>query len=172
MKKVLLALLVTLGLQIQAQNNCKQLGLGYITTQNVNCPLMLHASVMSWVFTQSDSIYYNWTICVRDTCHSSENMAHALLYYQISLTDTVSVCYSAHTISNSFWQHCSNCDSLIFNGIEWVVFNTPITTSIYQENTIGNNNNKIYDLLGREIIGDIPSNTMYIKNGKKHIKIN
>jgi len=176
MKKILLVILIALGLQTQAQNHCSQLGLGYVTTQNTNYPLTVHASVMSYVFAQADSIYYNWTLCVGDTCYSSQNMAYTLLYFQMApdsiLTDLiVSVCYNAHIISNMVVDHCSSCDSLVFNGIEWVIYNTPIATSIYQEITIEKNNNKIYDLLGREIIGDIPNNTMYIRNGKKYIKI-
>jgi len=169
MKKLLLALLITLGLQAQAQTiDCNTLGLGYITTQNANYPLTVHASVMPYVFTQSDSIYYNWTICVGDSCYSSQNMSYTLGYWQMQLTDTVSVCYNAHTISNALWQHCSSCDSLIFNGTEWVILNVGNPTSINELTTETINDNKIYDMLGRELV-EAKVGQMYIKNGKKYI---
>ena len=44
-----------------------------------------------------------------------------------------------------------------------------LSTSIqeFQSNTF--NNNKMYDLIGREVI-DVPLGTIYIKNGKKYIR--
>ena len=91
---------------------------------------------------------------------------------QISLTDTIKVCYDAYTyINGSVDTICSSCDSLIWDGIGWVLFNMSNPTAIQEIAIEKFNNNKIYDLLGREIIGDIPNNTMYIRNNKKYIKI-
>jgi len=176
MKKILVVLLVALGLQTQAQVNCNSTGLGYITTQNTNYPFQAHATVMPWVFTQSDSVYYNWTICVRDTCYSSSNMAHTLLYFQMSLTDTVSLCYNAGMYyNNEIINTCSNCDNLIFNGGSWGLLNTTTTTtttSIKELSPEKINDNRMYDLLGREFRNYhiIPAGQMYIMNGKKYIK--
>jgi hypothetical protein len=174
MKKLLLTVLVLFGLQTQAQNftdNCDSIGLGYITTQDASYPFQIHAAVMPWVFNMSDSLYYNWAVCVGGTCYSSSNMAYTLLYHQMSLTDTVKACYEAVMfLNNEIINSCYTCDSLIFNGGSWVVLNNN-PTSINELTFERINDNKIYDLLGREIVGEIPNNTMYIKNGKKYIQI-
>jgi hypothetical protein len=62
---------------------------------------------------------------------------------------------------------CSNCDSLIFSGGSWVLL-TSTTTSINEFAPETINNNKIYDLLGRELT-KIPVGTIYIRNQKKYI---
>ena len=46
--------------------------------------------------------------------------------------------------------------------------NTPTAIQEFEINTI--NNNKMYDLMGREIV-DVPLGTMYIKNNKKYIRV-
>jgi hypothetical protein len=62
---------------------------------------------------------------------------------------------------------CSNCDSLIFSGGSWVLLtNTPTSINEFTLETI--NNNKIYDLLGRELT-EVPVGTMYIRNQKLYI---
>ena len=179
MKKLLLVVLVLTGLQTQAQSvtsedeiaiSCNTLGLGYTTSQNLNYPFTAHASVMPFAFAQADSIYYNWAICVGGLCYPSQNMAFTLLYTQMSLTDTVKVCYDAYLLVNNTVEFCNSCDSLIFNGVEWVLLNISNPTGIEELMKNEGMYNKMYDMLGRELT-EIPLGTMYIKNNKKYIKI-
>ena len=62
---------------------------------------------------------------------------------------------------------CIQCDSLVYGPSGWMKMS--VLTSIKE--TVINivNNNKTYDLLGREIF-EIPKGTIYIKNGNKFIK--
>ena len=66
---------------------------------------------------------------------------------------------------------CTDCDSLVYDGnsYQWVLYNMNNPTAI-EEIILGiSNDNKTYDLLGREIF-EIPKGTIYIKDRKKFIK--
>ena len=160
MKKLLIAILVIIAIQTQAQNNCDSLGLGYITTQNTNYPFQAHAAVMPWVFSVSDSIHYNWTLFVGGVYYSSSNMAYTLFFHQMSLADTIKLCYDASTYFNNVVNTCSKCDSLIFNGESWVLFNTNPTLikEINKEKRLL----KVTDLLGRETEGKTNQPLLYL----------
>ena len=63
---------------------------------------------------------------------------------------------------------CNHCDSLIFDYTDstYVSFSTQGNTTSINELTFNKiNNNKMYDLLGREL-NEIPVGTMYIRNNK------
>ena len=66
---------------------------------------------------------------------------------------------------------CSGCDSLVYNPntYQWEkIISQPLTVMELKPNTV--NDNKMYDLLGKEIF-EIPLGEMYIKNNKKCIHI-
>jgi hypothetical protein len=144
--------------------------LNYSTTTSINYPFGVHGTVQPTLNNDTDTVEFNWTVCGGGLCYSATGLW--AFFGQITYQDTLKVCYDAYTIvNNNIDTVCSSCDSLIFDGMNWVLFNMSNPTSI-QETMINKiNNSKIYDLLGREIIGDIPNNTMYIQNGKKYIKI-
>jgi len=129
MKKLLLVVLVLFGLQTQAQSNfteCDTLGLGYVITTGTYYPFQAHAAVMPWIFNQSDSIQYNWDICVAGSCYQSPNLAYPLLFHQMDFTDTVKLCYEAITfLNNEIVNSCYTCDNLIFDGGSWVKIQQP-----------------------------------------------
>tara|TARA_R110000824_G_scaffold25840_2_gene89630 strand:- start:349 stop:657 length:309 start_codon:yes stop_codon:yes gene_type:complete len=89
---------------------------------------------------------------------------------QVSLTDTLKVCYDVYIDIGGMTYACTSCDTLIYdpNSYQWVakVSNPTSITNIPLSNI---NDNKVYDLLGREIF-EIPKGTIYIKNRKKYIK--
>ena len=89
---------------------------------------------------------------------------------QVSLTDTLKVCYDVLIDINGFTYTCSNCDTLVYNpnSYQWeLMVAQPLGVTELKSNIV--NDNKMYDLLGREIL-EVPKGTIYIKNRKKFIK--
>ena len=164
MKKILLAILVFFGLKISAQiMPCDSISYG--TSSTINYPLILSGSIS---FTP-DSISWMWSVCDNNMCYSG-NGANAS-FGQVSLTDTLKVCYNVFININGMTYTCAGCDTLIYNpnSYQWESkISNPIVTSITNLplNTISNS--KIYDMLGRELT-EIPVGTIYIRNGKLHI---
>ena len=88
----------------------------------------------------------------------------------MSLGDTLKVCYDVTIDINGFTYVCSGCDSLVYNPntYQWEkIMAQPLTVMEEKPNII---NNKMYNLLGREIFG-VSIGEMYIKNNKKCIRI-
>ena len=165
MKKLLLAVLVLIGLQTQAQvNYCDSIS--YTTSSNINYPFEILGNTPTipgivcapWI----------WTVCNSSLCFS--DTGQFVSFGQVSLTDTLKVCYEVSIIINNMSFICMNCDSLVYNGNSWVLLNmgNPTAVNELELNTI--NDGKIYDMLGREL-NEIPVGTMYIQNGKKYIKL-
>jgi len=166
MKKLLLALLVLLGLQTQAQIvPCDSIS--YTTTSTINYPLILSGSAPG-LLNMADSVTWVWQVCNSTICYSAtgENAS----FGQVSLTDTLKVCYDVIIDINGVTYTCSNCDSLVYNpnSYQWEpMVAQPLGVIELESNII--NDNKMYDLLGREIF-EVPIGTIYIKNRKKYIK--
>ena len=170
MKKILMMVMVSLGLQTQAQNQlvtCDSLGWSQYPVTGLSITLDTADAMMSPV----DSVVVQWSVCDNQTCYPGTGMTG--YFPLINMTDTVKVC-----ISTEFWyvpqfnqiiEYCYTCDSIVHNGNEWV--------SIFDSNTVGIeelildqlNDNKMYDLLGRELL-EVPVGQLYIKNRKKYIK--
>ena len=161
MKKLLLALLVLFGLQTKAQiNYCDSIsytistgnGADLILTGNVNIP-------------GASNIIYSWQACDANLCYSGSGQTS--LFNQFLITDTIKVCLIASYCDTNGCYNCYlPCDTVVW-GNEWGQYQ-PL--GIYELQYIELNNNKMYDLLGREIF-EIPIGTMYIKNRKKYIKL-
>ena len=163
MKKILLAILVFFGLKTSAQIMlCDSISYG--TSSTINYPLILSGSIS---FTP-DSISWMWSVCDDNMCYSG-NGAN-VSFGQVSITDTLKVCYDVIVTINGFTYLCSGCDSLAYNPntYQWEkLMVQPLSIIDLKENTL--NDGKTYDLLGREIF-NIPKGTIYIKNRKKYIK--
>ena len=162
MKKLLLILLVALGLQTQAQiNYCDSIS--YTTTSTLNYPF-----IVSGVANIPGVVTWNWTVCNTNLCYSGSG-ANAS-FGQVSLTDTLKVCYDVLIDVNGVTYACSRCDSLVYNpnSYQWEAMSAqPVGIAELKPSII--NDGKTYDLLGREIF-EIPKGTVYIKNRKKFIK--
>ena len=162
MKKLLLALLVLLGLQTKAQINfCDSIS--YTTTSTINYPL-----IVSGVANIPGTISWNWTVCNSNLCYSSSG-ANAS-FGQVSLTDTLKVCYDVLIDINGMTYACSGCDSLVYNpnSYQWEpMVAQPVGVVELELNTT--DDGKMYDLLGRELL-EVPRGTIYIKNRKKFIR--
>ena len=165
MKKILLALLVSLGLQTQAQiNYCDSVSYTVVQGTQTLTTMGDAASFINMV----DSIEWSWSACNATMCYSG--YGDTASFGQILPTDTVKVCYDAYIYYDSSIYICSQCDSLVYdaNSYSWVLMNMGNPTSINELTLNKINNNKIYDLLGREL-NEIPVGTMYIRNRKLHI---
>ena len=164
MKKTILILLVSLGLQTQAQISwCDSLsyttGVGQVLTVSGSAPSLLN---------MVDSITWDWTACNSALCYS-ESGAIAT-FPSILPTDTVKLCYDAFIYFDTMTYVCTYCDSLVYDGFaySWVLMNMGNTTAIKEVKFNVVNNGKIYDLLGREL-DRVPVGEMYIRNHKLYI---
>ena len=152
MKKLLLALLVLLGLQTKAQiNYCDSIS--YTTTSTINYPFIV-TGIANIPGTES----WNWTVCNSTLCYSSSGVNAS--FGQVSLTDTLKVCYDVIIDINGVTYACSKCDSLVYNpnSYQWEPMSAQPVGIAELELSI-TNDGKMYDLLGREIF-EVPIGTI------------
>ena len=162
MKKLLLALLVLFGLQTKAQINfCDSIS--YTTTSTINYPF-----IVAGVANIPGTVTWNWTVCNSTLCYSSSGVNAS--FGQVSLTDTLKVCYDITIDINGMTYACSRCDSLVYNpnSYQWEpIVAQPVGIAELELSTT--DDGKMYDLLGRELF-EIPIGSIYIKNRKKFIR--
>ena len=113
-----------------------------------------------------DSIEVLWSICNSSQCYTGTGMY--AYFGQIMTTDTIKACYDAYLYTANTIEVCTHCDSLIFDGNNWILFSMGNTTSINELTFNRVNDGKIYDMLGREL-KEIPVGKMYIRNGQLYI---
>ena len=165
MKKLLLVLLVVIGLQTQAQVSwCDSLS--YTVVPGTQLLTVIGNSSLSP--NMVDSMTWSWQACNAGLCFGGSGDTAS--FSSIAITDTVKLCYDVIISFMGATYVCTSCDSLVYDGFaySWMLMNmgNPLAINELQLNTI--NNNKIYDLLGREL-NEIPVGTMYIRNRKLHI---
>ena len=168
MKKLLLALLVSLGLQTQAQQAAPYFccdSITYWTDQGQGLFIGLDTTN---IVHNPDSIEVWWAVCTNGLCYSGQGMTDS--FFQIMTTDTLKVCYDAYIYEANSVEVCTTCDSLIFdqNTYSWIMFSMSQPTSINELTFNRSNDSKIYDLLGRELT-EIPVGKLYIRNQKLYI---
>jgi len=174
MKRVLLALLVSLGLQIQAQSSCdstmsytvgSQYQLEIAFGMGGNTPSTWSAPI--YVVT-----YGNGNMLAEDSCFG-QPCPHVIYNYNM-LTgmpyDTLTTCVSyvaSDSIGNIDTLWC--CFDQYWNGQAWARAMS-VTVTIEEYTSVINQivDNKIYDMLGREL-KEIPVGEMYIRNQKLYI---
>ena len=162
-KKILFLLSIALGFQSQAQVvYCDSIS--YTTTSTINFPIIVSGSMPSMPGTAT----WDWQVCNANLCYAGSGQTAS--FGQVSLGDTLKVCYDVTIDINGFTYVCSGCDSLVYNPntYQWEkIMAQPLTVMEVKPNII---NNKMYNLLGREIFG-VSIGEMYIKNNKKCIRI-
>ena len=165
MKKLILAVIVSLGLQTQAQPTmCDSLSYSIFPT-----PTLTVTPNSGGLSSQVGAIDWSFTACNDVACYVGQG-TNPYSFPLINMTDTVKLCYDAFIYAlDSTMTVCNYCDSVVydFNLFTWVVMlrNTP--TSISElSNRIADN--KMYDLFGRELL-EAPIGKMYIKNRQKYI---
>ena len=164
MKKILFILLILLGLKTQAQVMfCDSIS--YATSSTINYPFGITGLGTTNI---SGTATWNWSVCNSTMCYSGSGVS--AYFGQVSLTDTLKVCYDVLIDTNGFTYVCSNCDTLIYNpnSYQWESMTAQPLEIVELESDIINDN-KMYDLLGREIF-EVPIGAVYIKNRKKYIR--
>ena len=163
MKRLLLALLVSFGLQAQAQvNYCDS-----ISYTTLSQPVFTTIGDASGIVNMVDSILWYWQVCNSTTCFAG--ITQTSTYPNVVTTDTLKVCLENYIYFMGTLYTCTQCDSLIYNGSSWVLLHTGNPVGIRDVYTNTNIDNKIYDLLGREL-NIIPTGKMYIRNNKLYIR--
>ena len=166
MKKLLLALLVVIGLQTQAQVSwCDSLS--YTVVPGTQLLTVIGNSSLSP--NMVDSMTWSWQTCNAGLCFGGSGDTSS--FPSIAITDTVKLCYDAIISFMGATYVCTDCDTLIYDGFaySWMLMNmgNRLTINEQQSNTI--NDSKIYDILGRELFY-IPTGKMYIQNRKLKIR--
>ena len=168
MKRILLVLLVLLGLQTQAQQAVPYFccdSITYWTDQSQGFNVGLDTT---GIVHNPDSIDVYWGVCTNGMCYAGDGMYD--YFPQVTTSDTLKVGYDVYLYENGVLvEVCTREDWLIFNGTSWVLLNM-IPTSINELTFNRINDNKIYDMLGRELT-ELPLGTMYIINNKKYIRV-
>ena len=164
MKKIFLILLVLLGFKTQAQVMfCDSIS--YTTSSTINYPFGVSGLGTANI---PGTVTWSWQVCNSNMCYSGSGVSAG--FGQVSLTDTLKVCYDVLIDINGFTCVCTGCDSLVYNpnSYQWEpMAPQPLGVTELESNTI--NDGKMYDLLGREIF-EVPTGTIYIKNRKKYIR--
>jgi len=132
----------------------------YISAQTI-CDSVSYSIGSGQVFTligtnnSADSVNFQWGVCYNMMCYSKDG--DTVTFNDVNTLDTVSVCFDI----SPQWA-CNDCQYLVFTNGSWQLINT-----ITHVNEVYHmpRNNKIYDLLGREL-KYIPKDIIYIKNGK------
>ena len=167
MKKLLLALLVTLGLQTQAQMvACDSVQYTILSGSGGNTTLQLNGTITPGF--QGTILMWDWQVCDDALCFADTNQIAT--FNQFTTTDTLKVCLTTLLMINNMIYTCLQCDSLIYGPNGWMMMNmgNPVAIQELEIKTI--NDNKIYNLLGRELI-EVPVGTIYIRNRKLHVKL-
>jgi len=117
-----------------------------------------------------DSITWLWTACNSSTCYTA--YGDTAMFTSILTTDTVKLCYDAYVYFMGQPYVCTECDSLVYDGFSysWVLLNMGNPTGVNELVLESINNNKMYDLLGRELT-EVKVGQMYIRNNKKYIRV-
>jgi hypothetical protein len=166
MKRILLSILVCIGLQSQAQiNPCDSIW--YNTSNTANYALGINAQ---WTCAGG---YFYWYIESNNMIFTDTGNFVTFSYNQINLTDTIEVCYDFITTMGNppITYTCYDCDSLAYdsNTQSWMALSMiPHPVSINELEISLTNNNKIYDLTGKEL-NSIPTKGMYIRNRKLYL---
>jgi len=158
MKKIILILSILLGLQTQAQiAPCDSLS--YQTSSTINYPFGVTGLGTANI---PGTVTWTWTVCNSNMCYSATGTNAS--FWQVSLTDTLKVCYDILIDINGMTYICSKCDTLVYdpNSYQWIPkMSNPTSITDIPLSTISDS--KIYDLLGREL-KYIPVGKLYIRD--------
>ena len=159
MKKIILILSILLGLQAQAQvNYCDSIS--YMTSSTINYPFGVTGLGTATI---PGTVTWTWTVCNSNMCYSATGTNAS--FWQVSLTDTLKVCYDVYIDINGVTYTCSRCDTLVYdpNSYQWIPKMSNPTSINELQNIVSDG--KIYDLLGRELTS-IPIGKLYIRDGR------
>ena len=168
MKKLILTLFLAIGtLFTQAQiSPCDSISYTFLSGSGGNTTLQLNGILVSgfpgYVFS------WDWAVCDANLCFS--DTGQTTIWNQFVATDTLKVCLTTYLDVNGATYVCTQCDTLVYDGFGgWMgMMNMGNPTAIQELTFETINNNKMYDLLGRELT-EVPVGVMYIRNKKLYI---
>ena len=170
MRTLLLTLLVILGLNTtQAQINwCDSLSYS-IVVDSTSWNTLTVTGNANGIINMVDSISWNFTACNSTTCYPAQGN-NPYSFPLITPNDTVKLCYEPTIWTMNTTTTCMDCDSLIYDFMTdtWMLLNMGNSTGINELQFTGEDDDKIYDLSGREL-KEIPVGVVYIRNRKLYI---
>tara|TARA_R110000751_G_scaffold38545_4_gene92466 strand:+ start:21 stop:533 length:513 start_codon:yes stop_codon:yes gene_type:complete len=170
MKKLLVVLLVSLGLQTQAQTTiCDSIIIDLYWDQEIlTVEPISDMYTPVYMLTFADNLILGSDSCLQ---FSGSSCLHVVL--NPGLADTLTTCVSYITWFNQP-DTLNCCFNLAWDvdSLRWARVNNTDSPMGIEELTFNNiQNNKIYDLQGREL-NKIPTGSMYIRNRKLYINLN
>ena len=168
-KLLLLSLLITVGLQAQAQiNPCDSIS--YTITATPNSNVLELEGIIAGIAPASITVSWDWQVCDDQACYTSSN--NPASFSQFNPTDSLKACYNVVIDISGMTYSCNQCDSLVFGPNGWMLMNMGSPSAIQEKVVKQINDNKIYDLLGREwtcSFANLPKG-IYIINNRKILK--
>tara|TARA_R110001592_G_scaffold123185_3_gene330789 strand:+ start:554 stop:1066 length:513 start_codon:yes stop_codon:yes gene_type:complete len=169
MKNYLIVLLVSLGLQTQAQlTMCDSLS--YSIFPNTTLTVTPSSGGLS---NQVGAIDWSFTACNDVACYVGQG-TNPYSFPLIQMSDTVKLCYDAFIYAlDSTVTVCNYCDSLVYdwNQFTWIVIPRNTSTFVIEEDGVRwYSDNKTYNLMGKEI-QQAPIGTIFIRNNKKQMRV-
>ena len=172
MKKILMMVIVSLGLQLQAQTLCDS-NMTYTTGSQYQLEIAIPQTgnslpTMAPLYAVT---YGGQTVLGQDSCFAGP-CTHTVFNYNPTTGmpyDTITTCIS-YTLTDSlgYVDTLNCCFNQVWDGQAWMRM-TMGTVGIEELILDQLNDNKMYDLLGRELL-EVPVGQLYIKNRKKYIK--
>ena len=174
MKKILMMVMVSLGLQLQAQTLCDsnmtyttgsqyQLEIAFPVTGN-SLPMMAPIYAVT---------YGGQTMLGEDSCFSNACSHIAFNYNPLTGMpyDTITTCIS-YTLTDSlgYVDTLNCCFNQVWDGQAWLRMSMGGTVSIEELYNTEKQDYRIFNVLGRQLI-EAPIGEMYIQNRKKYIKL-
>jgi hypothetical protein len=174
MKKILMMVMVSLGLQLQAQTLCDsnmtyttgsqyQLEIAFPVTGN-SLPMMAPIYAVT---------YGGQTMLGEDSCFN-QPCNHVAYNYNPTTGmpyDTITTCVS-YTLTDSlgYVDTMNCCFNQVWDGQAWMRMSMGGTVSIEELYNTEKQDYRIFNVLGRQLI-EAPIGEMYIQNRKKYIKL-
>ncbi len=144
--KKLIAIILLCSTYISAQTLCDSISYSISSGQTFT---------LTGINNSLDSVNFQWGVCYNENCYSKTG--DTVVFTDVDIFDTVSVCFNI----SPQWT-CEDCQYLVFTNGSWQLINTITHVNEVHYTPY---DNKIYDLLGREL-KYIPIGTIYIRNGK------
>ena len=173
MKKILMMVIVSLGLQLQAQTLCDS-NMTYTTGSQYQLEIAIPQTgnslpTMAPLYAVT---YGGQTTLGQDSCFAGP-CTHTVYNYNPTTGmpyDTITTCIS-YTLTDSlgYVDTLNCCFNQVWDGQAWMRMSMGGTVGIEELILDQLNDNKMYDLLGRELL-EVPVGQLYIKNRKKYIK--
>ncbi len=174
MKKILMMVMVSLGLQLQAQTLCDS-NMTYTTGSQYQFEIAIPVTgnslpMMAPIYAVT---YGGQTMLGEDSCFSNACSHIAFNYNPLTGMpyDTITTCIS-YTLTDSlgYVDTLNCCFNQVWDGQAWLRMSMGGTVSIEELYNTEKQDYRIFNVLGRQLI-EAPIGEMYIQNRKKYIKL-